>query len=196
MCTKCCLRLPVAKSLCYRCQQPTLFYRTCPSCLGVTALKTVWGVTSHTGLGKTLIWRLKFTGARSAAAVIAHTMAKTYKAPSNTYIVPVPTATSRARQRGYDQAVLLAKCYANICGATFLPCLARAGQQHQRGSSRTTRLMQQRDVYRVKRGYIITASNVLLIDDVITTGATLQSAAAVLKLAGAANIQAIAFAQA
>ena len=196
LCIDCCKKIPDTTSCCFLCMQPTKSFQTCITCSQKTLLQTVWRTTSYKGIAKELIWRLKFTGARNVADQIAFCMAGQHSPQPGILIVPIPTATSRVRQRGYDQAGLLAKAYAKQTGTTFLPCLARLGQQHQRGASRSERQHQLTNAYRVTKPFRLQGANIIILDDVATTGATLQAAAAVLMNAGAANIEAIVFAQA
>jgi ComF family protein len=111
-------------------------------------------------------------------------------------IVPAPTATSRARHRGYDQAALIARSLATKTEVQYLPVLRRSGQHHQVGSNRAERLRQLQNAYRVIRPANIVGKHVLLIDDVLTTGATLEAAAKVLKAAGAKRVSGVVFARA
>jgi ComF family protein len=111
-------------------------------------------------------------------------------------IVAVPTATTRVRQRGYDQTKLLARHIAKQARMLWIDCLARSGQAHQVGSGKDERLAQLKSALRVTQERFIRGAHIILIDDVITTGATLETAAEVLKEAGAAHIEAIAFARA
>ncbi|MDL2341577.1 MAG: phosphoribosyltransferase family protein [Patescibacteria group bacterium] len=127
---------------------------------------------------------------------MAQAFAALYQPPATTIVVPLPTATSRVRQRGYDQAALLARNYSKLTGLSCLPCLARVGQQHQRGASRQQRLEQLQRAYRVKRRFSLAGASVLLVDDVTTTGASLRAAADTLLRAGATQVSAIVFAQA
>ena len=194
LCRNCQIRLKPAPSVCFRCLMPAPNYQTCDSCYQITNIATVWRVTPYAGLAKDLIWRLKFTGAQQAARDIAPCFAALHRPSPGTHIVPLPTATSRVRRRSYDQAVLLAKRYAKITGTSYKPCLARLGQQHQRGAKRQERLQQLAQAYRITRP--VRGANILLVDDVATTGASLQAAAQALYGAGARSVNAIVFAQA
>lgn len=148
--------------------------------------------TLYDGIAKDLIWKLKSGGAQAAAAVMAHHMANLVAKDQDYLIVPVPTATSRVRQRGYDQAKLLARALARQTRQRYADCLARHGQAHQVGASRQARLSQIEGALRVKRR--VQEARIVLVDDVTTTGATLESAALVLKQAGASHVEALTFA--
>ncbi|MFO0781973.1 MAG: phosphoribosyltransferase family protein [Candidatus Saccharimonadales bacterium] len=146
-------------------------------------------------MAKSLVGRLKFYGAQSAAKEIAKLLS-THALPEGCIVVPVPTATSRARQRGYDQAKRIARDFARHNNLPYLDCLARIGQSHQVGARRSQRIKQLRNAYRVKSGMRVKGIEIILIDDVLTTGATLEAAAACLKASGAKRICAQTFTQA
>ena len=109
-------------------------------------------------------------------------------------IVPVPTATSRVRSRGYDHAKLLAKELAGAAQLKHESLLLRLCQTRQAGAKRQTRIQQLEGAFGLKK-QDIKGKHVLLVDDVVTTGATLEEAAKVLKQAGAKTIDAVVFAQ-
>jgi ComF family protein len=157
------------------------------------------GVTASTlykGVAKQLIWKLKSNGAQSAAKVMAKRMAKIVQYNPDAILVSVPTATSRVRQRGYDQSYLLARALARQAGLPWLKCLVRMGQAHQVGSSRAQRKQQLKDAFRVTQKRFIKDAHLILVDDVVTTGSTLEAAAKILKQNGAVRVDAITFAYA
>jgi ComF family protein len=158
-------------------------------------LYAVHVATSYRGLAKELIARFKFSGARAAAAVVAGVMSPLV-IPQDAVIVPIPTATSRVRLRGYDQATLIAKALASQTNQQYAPALRRTGQHRQVGSSRAQRLKQMKDSFLVWDGAVVQGRHIILVDDVMTTGATLESAADILKTAGAKRVQAVVFARA
>lgn len=151
---------------------------------------------AYSGLAKDLVWKLKFDGGQAAARPMALLMKKTLNFSPDMLICPVPTATSRARSRGYDQAVLLARQLSQLTRLPYSACLSRVGHAHQVGADRKKRLAQLENAYLVKWPRSVQNANILLVDDVLTTGSTLETAAKALKNAGAARIDAITFAQA
>jgi ComF family protein len=116
--------------------------------------------------------------------------------PADAVLVHVPTATGRVRTRGYDQARLLAREISRASGLRRQRLLARSGQTHQMGSGRTERLRQLEGAFRPLRLSDIQGKHIVLVDDVLTTGTTLELAARVLMHAGAARVDALVFAQA
>ncbi len=123
-------------------------------------------------------------------------MASRLLLPENALLVHIPTATSRVRQRGYDQAELIARQAAKRMGLPHKGALMHLGQKQQHGASRAQRLAQLRDAFRIIRPDLIEDRHIVLVDDVITTGATLDAAAQALKAAGAKRVSALIFAQA
>lgn len=145
-----------------------------------------------------MVWRLKFGRVQSAAEAMATRMAELYGAmvAKDVLIMPVPTATKRVRRRGYDQAVLIARSFSRQTGCEYTPLLMRLGSQEQIGADRQQRRDQLQGVFRVKNASKVVGARILLIDDVMTTGATLEAAALVLKQAGARSVGSLVFARA
>lgn len=196
LCQECVHKLQIIPSRCYRCHKLTDESRTCKTCRKMSHLYRLQVGTIYEGLAKSLVWQLKYAGAQAAAKEIADFLATRTKLIDNCLIVPVPTATSRVRKRGYDQAKLIGRSLAKQLGLQYLDCLARIGQTHQIGARRELRLKQLSSVFRVKAGQSVRGLHIILIDDVVTTGASLESAARCLKNEGAARVEAIVFAQA
>ncbi len=138
----------------------------------------------------------KFERAKDVAKLLAEQMDETlpYLKP-DTIVSYVPTATSRVRERGYDQAAELAKAFAKVRGLSFMPLLHRIGQTRQVGAKREQRLKQLESAFRPKSNKSTKDLSILLIDDIVTTGASLGACAKVLKASGAKHVNGAVFAQ-
>lgn len=184
-------------SRCYRCRRLTTEYAVCKSCRSSSSLRRVWVGTAYKDIAKQLLWRYKFQRARAAAVPIAQTLHERLPfLPSTTVVSFVPTATSRLRLRGYDQAELIAVEFARL---RQLPCrrlIARISQVRQVGASRKQRQEHMRRAFLVTKPVLCRGAHVLVIDDVLTTGATLEAVAQTLRRAGAIHVDGAAFAQA
>lgn len=197
ICSSCLYRLSRPAKRCYRCHVPARDSGTCPDCLPY-GLERVVAVSRYDGAAKAVVGQLKFHRARSAAGSMSGPMALLCRGSvrPGTLFVPVPTASSRARTRGYDQAVLLARATAKQAGAMYAPLLVRTGKQRQVGADRQQRRTQMLGAYTVMRPERARGAHIILVDDVVTTGSTLEAAAQALRQAGAASVEAVVFAQA
>ncbi len=113
----------------------------------------------------------------------------------NAIVVYIPTANRRVRERGYDQAQLIAREFAH---RRRLPCqalLRRHGATRQLGASRQQRQQQLQTAFYCPYPQKVVGRSIILIDDVLTTGATIEAASRVLCQAGATNVTALLFAQ-
>ena len=103
----------------------------------------------------------------------------------------VPVSGLRKWKRGYDQVELLAKAVARELGVTAVPCLKK--RRNNRPQSRITGAAQRRanvlGMYRITDSEIIRDQRILLLDDIITTGATVSECAKTLLLAGAKDVR-------
>ena len=195
-CDYCQPSAPAAAERCFRCHALSPGGRTCLRCRRVSPLFSVQSATRYEATPKRLIWKLKFERAYAAALPAAMIMAARLDIPEDAIVTHIPTSTNHVRRRGYDQARLLARRIAKLKNSTCQETLMRLGQQEQHSASRLQRLTQLQNAFQVVNGDRIWGRHVVLIDDVLTTGATLDAAARTLKSAGAKRITALVFAQA
>ena len=177
-------------------QQPKLLCQTCYK----TALPPLPpdgppAVTSYEDIGQELIKRLKFEGDQEAGRLCAQYMAEHAQAQNYDIVVAATTTPARRRQRGYDQAELLAREVARRLRVPYVRALVRVKNVHQIGMDKATRAMQARGLYVAVKTGQLSGARVLLIDDVVTTGATLASAKNTLLEAGAQSVETLAFAR-
>ncbi len=196
LCDSCRLSgLRTIPSRCYRCKALTIDAAVCKRCRAEGPLRHIWASCEYEDLPKQLIHKLKFERAKDAYKPITVQIDDTLPILTGVTISHVPTATSRIRQRGYDQSQLVARELARL---RFLPhrsLLVRCGQQRQVGAERSIRVSQAKDFFMAKKQRDPLPEQVLLVDDVLTTGATLQAAAHCLKQAGVKRVDAVVFAQ-
>lgn len=194
LCAKCMPDMPQVPSRCYRCQRVTDRFRTCLACRRHSNLYAVHVRTPYDGMARQVLHAIKFERASMAAQAIAHSLVPALPQDS-TVITHVPTANQRIRMRGYDQAQLIARHLARDLDSDYIPLLLRVGTARQVGKKRQQRLLQA-PTFLPSHSATIKNKHVLLIDDVITTGATLEAAAKVLRQAGAKRVSAVVFAAA
>jgi ComF family protein len=160
----------------------------------------------YTGNLRKTILHLKFHGREHLAKRLGGLLLRPFEAlmeHGSALVVPVPLHTSRSRQRGFNQAELLARGLVRKIGrkerglqlATGLLIRVRPTLP-QVGLSPSARRENVRGVFSVSQAERVRNRTVLLVDDVMTTGATLSACSAALKRAGAARVLALSLARA
>ena len=143
--------------------------------------------------------RYKFSHCPGYAGIYAEFMVKSIDENqiSCDIISWVPVSRRRLRSRGYDQARLLAEAVAKTCGAVCLPTLEKQRHTKQQSLIRDPKARRDnvRGAYRCADPALVAGKRILLIDDIVTTGATLSECAGVLRQAGAASVSAAAAAR-
>jgi predicted amidophosphoribosyltransferase len=144
---------------------------------------------AYDGAGRALVTALKYRNQRGALRLVGQALAR--RAPSGGVdaVTWAPTTPARRRARGFDQAELLARSVARALGCPCLSLLRRPPGPPQTGRTRVERL--DSPSFEVRPPV---PRRILLVDDVVTTGATLRAAAATLRLAGAAEVALLALA--
>ncbi len=135
--------------------------------------------------------------AETLAGLVATRLGRPGSLSPTTLVVPVPLSPERLRERGYNQAALLARVLADRWGYRFRPgALIRVRSTHsQVGLNRADRQRNVHGAFAAQRRVTVGRS-VLLVDDTCTTGATLHDCARALKAAGAVAVHGLAIAQA
>jgi ComF family protein len=158
----------------------------------------VWAPVAYAGPARDLVHALKFRGAlRVADAMAAQILAN---APSawleRVTLVPVPLHPKRLRSRGFNHAAVIAEALARRASLPVVDCLVRAGAPTQQvGRHRAARRAGPAGRIGVNAAATALPERVVVVDDVVTTGATLAACATVLLAAGTAEIASVAFAR-
>jgi ComF family protein len=175
--------------------EPVLCHRCRFSIASVGAARTPPGIRAvfpFEGLPRELGVALKFRHRRDAARVLAAQMVRRLSLGHVDVVTWAPTSSRRARRRGYDQAEAIARAVARELGVPCRRLLYRAHGTAQTGKSRADRLVGPAFRARPPRSGL----SVLVVDDVVTTGATLLAAAQALRSAGVASVELVAVASA
>ena len=166
----------------------------CPGCRGqiVGARQAV----VYSGPAPAFVSGLKDDRRRGLAAVVAATIAAVVPAPPlGAVLVPVPLGPRRARERGFNQSLLIARELSRAWSRPVVEALVRSREgADQRGARASARRHQAAGSFAVRPGASVPAT-AWLVDDVHTTGATLADCARALRGAGARSVGATCFAR-
>jgi len=190
-CVVCPASAPVSKPLCRACAS-ALESLPAPARVSIRGLDSSWAAVPHDGVARELVAALKFRRLLAAADPIADLIAR--RAPGGLLcgaLVAVPAAPSRSLRRGFDPAEEIAVRLAALSGLPIRAPLRRANAPPQVGRSRADRISRPPRIWAAEAA----PRQVLLLDDVQTTGATLRSCADALRSAGAERVAPITFAR-
>jgi ComF family protein len=170
----------------------------CEACRGGRNFRVARAYGAFDGLLRELITRFKYGGERRLAAPLGHLLqvAAQQHLTLQDYdlVVPVPLHRERLRERGFNQGFLLARPLARAGRIPIVHALERTvNTKAQVGLSGPARRVNVRDAFAVvpKRREAVARRTVLLVDDVMTTGATAEDCARALKAAGAKEVDVI-----
>jgi ComF family protein len=193
LCRACEGSLPRMPAACLRCALPLPVPGTCGACLAQPPpLREVHAACLYRPPVDRLVPRFKFHDDLAAGRLLSQLMAEAFAGlPPPDALVPIPLHVDRLRTRGYDQALELAR---PLSRALRIPLRARwltrtratAPQSERDARARRRNVRRAFDV----RPHADVPAHVVLVDDVMTTGATLHAAAHALLRAGARRVDA------
>lgn len=194
----------ISKPFCHCCGRPFDFEieegALCGLCIhSEPYFKTARSVFSYTQESKDLVLRFKHTDNIQAAPLFGTWLARIAETIENPLCIPVPLHWTRLFMRTYNQAALLAQEVAKLKGWAYFPSvLLRTKRTPSQGLlSKEKRFKNVKRAFRVPKNkeFFIEKRKILLIDDVFTTGATLNACAKALLKAGAQEVHALTLAR-
>lgn len=170
----------------------------CALCrLGATGFDSVYTFGSYEGALRKLIHLFKYSGVRPLAPVFGGHLRRALPVEERfDVIVPMPLHWRRRWHRGFNQSALLAKEIAKRYGVPVSNVVRRRrATSAQAGLTNAKRRANVQGAFRIRQGTRLDGLRVLLVDDVLTTGATASACARVLKRAGAEHVTVLALAR-
>lgn len=184
------------EAICPMCGRPALDGKTHPRCQTLYSIDGLTSFFRYNGVVrkgiKSIKYRLTSDIASEFVGLIPPKVLPQYK--SHNILVPIPLHVSRLRERGFNQAEVLGKFLAgrlNLPMRTDILRRIKKTTPQVEMKDRDKRLKNMTDVFAVNKA----ASNIILLDDVFTTGATMRSAANILKRAGVRRVWAVTMAR-
>lgn len=165
----------------------------CPRCFGLQAISGVLAAVEMSGAARGVVHALKYRFVRQVATVIAPYVLTACEGREFDAVFAVPLHRSRQRERGFNQSELLVRAAGWVEPPGALLRTKKTSRQVGMHEGERRNNVAGAFVY---HGPELRGMRVAIVDDVVTTGATVQECATVLKEAGAREVWAVAFARA
>mgnify|MGYP001127602122 CR=1 FL=1 len=188
-CSKCGARIPEFQKICHKGEKFIL-----------------GAATDYNDIVKQAIWRLKFKFIKRGAYPLANLLINYFKnlnfsnkKNKNFIVIPIPLSKKRFKERGFNQSELIAQIFANYFNFKLEKNVLYRWKHAKPQSEIDDFNLRRQNVlncFKVLNKDLITNKNIILIDDVVTSGATFKEAVKVLKESGAKFILALAIAKA
>ena len=203
ICDKCSIFISEAMPVCPICYNSSFFGETHQNCIKEYALDGLISIWDYEGIIKKIIHEIKYNGftniinecVESSFKLIAKDINRFYPFLSflysnNTYISYVPMYLKREKKRGFNQAKIIAQEIGRFSSCNIISLLEKTTDtKSQAKLEKKERMENVKNSFNiwVKPG-LTQIKHVLLVDDVFTTGATMQECCRVLKKAGAEKV--------
>ncbi|WLP59197.1 ComF family protein [Bacillus pumilus] len=194
LCIACKHRLEkIQRPICPACGRAQSNDQLCQDCSrwkerldSTTVLVKNRSVYAYNDLMKDVLSRFKFRGDTALAELFKQDVQAVFKRSfsiKEPVLIPIPLSEERLNERGFNQSVILA----SLIGQPLLQPLVKIHQSKQSKKKKNERL-DQKGMFQINQTDAIVQRDVILIDDIYTTGATIYDAARILKEAGAKSV--------
>ena len=196
LCYECYSYLLELGSICFICQKATPGHSPCHKHQTKNGTDAVFMLQKYEGVIKDYLKSFKFEQKRSAASEIAKYM-NDYLPYMNTktLVTWIPTSPSRMRVKGFDHSRLIAKELARKRKLNYTELFTRNHETMLHLLTKEERQKNITSMYSARNSFVIKDKTILLVDDIITTGATVSECSKLLKKADAKEVMVVAFAK-
>lgn len=195
--------------ICPQCQKPAIGGEVHPLCKKSWGMDGLWTLGSFTPPLEQAIYLLKYEFVKKVAEILIEIMLEYWgryhplvidniarERGENWCVTAVPLHSKRQNWRGFNQSALLGGILARKIGIPYADCIKKTRHTSaQVGLDSEKRRKNVKDAFQVMKNIEVREKNILLIDDVWTTGSTMKECAKVLKKAGAKTIWGITIAR-
>jgi len=187
---------PITETTCNRCGQPmaTPTAKTCNQCRGKTLhFTTNYALFIYEGFIRDIILNIKFRNKKNHAKALGYIWADFLRGKNpfmeNAVLCPLPLHKKKQRERGFNQAEVLAAALGKGLNLPVEKALIRTvDTPPQAGLHPAARVENVADAFSVTSGYTVAGKHIIIVDDIYTTGASINECARVLQENGAAQV--------
>jgi len=176
-CRACGAAIVSEQEVCGRCRERSFHF------------ESAWPLFEYAGAVRELVYLYKFEGRRRIGRLfaewVAEALARTWPGLP---VVPVPGRPSVLRRRGWEHMQEIARVLRRLHGVPVLRCLSRRGGGEQKGLDFAARSANMRGRILFRGAGLAAGTEAVLLDDVLTTGATADECARVLRARGAGRV--------
>jgi len=204
ICLKCINLLKTKRSHCFYCEKASLFGITHPSCLKKGPIDGSLILYQYSGLMVKIIRSYKYQLNQTIidrflleAVLTQISKIKEFMPKVKVLLVPVPLGAERMRRRGFNQSLVICKYLSRLLGLEVADVLIKNRKTPPQAgiSNKIKRKINMRKAFSIKNKQLIKNKDVMIVDDLVTTGATINELGGVLKNAGSGRIYSFALAR-
>lgn len=209
LCSSCFKKLePIRQDVCFYCKKASLYGLTHPGCTKTLNIDGLLTIYHYNPILKKVIKNIKYRLAVQVwedfcKIIIPENIEKLdfYKKLSLNFVIqPVPLSKTKYNERGFNQASLISSFFQRFLHFPIINLLIRKKETSSQAQTKNKRgrYLNVQDAFAIqqeRRGLIYQTPNIILIDDVVTSGSTIKEAVKILKETGAKKVYVLALAK-